>query len=90
MACRPAGTLGATATYAGVRPPTLSEPGDEREYGSDYPLEVRQQLIDAVYAGQPFRTLLSDLGPDLQSGVGTHQDRREVVGRAGGDPPKRP
>ena len=26
------------------------------------PLEVRQQLLDAIYAGQPFRTALRDLG----------------------------
>jgi len=29
------------------------------------PLEVRQQLLDAIYAGQPFRTVLRDL--DLTS-----------------------
>jgi hypothetical protein len=26
------------------------------------PVELRQQLLDAIYAGQPFRTALSDLG----------------------------
>ncbi len=26
------------------------------------PLEVRQQLVEAIYAGQPFRTVLRDLG----------------------------
>jgi len=26
------------------------------------PLEVRQQLLDAIDAGQPFRTVLRDLG----------------------------
>jgi hypothetical protein len=26
------------------------------------PVEVRQQLLDAIYAGQPFRTVLRDLG----------------------------
>jgi hypothetical protein len=26
------------------------------------PVEVRQQLLDAIYAGQPFRTTLRDLG----------------------------
>jgi hypothetical protein len=26
------------------------------------PLEVRQQLLDAIYAGQPFRQILRDLG----------------------------
>jgi hypothetical protein len=26
------------------------------------PIELRQQLLDAVYAGQPFRTVLRDLG----------------------------
>ena len=28
------------------------------------PIEVRQQLLDAIYAGQPFRTVLRDLGTD--------------------------
>jgi hypothetical protein len=26
------------------------------------PVEMRQQLLDAIYAGQPFRTILRDLG----------------------------
>ena len=26
------------------------------------PLEVRQQLLDAIYQGRPFRTILRDLG----------------------------
>jgi hypothetical protein len=26
------------------------------------PVEMRQQLLDAIYAGQPFRTVLRDLG----------------------------
>jgi hypothetical protein len=26
------------------------------------PVEVRQQLLDAIYSGQPFRTVLRDLG----------------------------
>jgi hypothetical protein len=26
------------------------------------PVEMRQQLLDAIYAGQPFRTVLDDLG----------------------------
>ena len=26
------------------------------------PLEVRQQFLDAIYSGQPFRTVLRDLG----------------------------
>jgi hypothetical protein len=26
------------------------------------PVEVRQQLLNAIYAGQPFRTVLRDLG----------------------------
>ena len=26
------------------------------------PVELRQQLLDAIYAGQPFRTVLRDLG----------------------------
>jgi cytidylate kinase len=26
------------------------------------PVEARQQLLDAIYSGQPFRTVLRDLG----------------------------
>jgi len=26
------------------------------------PIEVRQQFLDAIYGGQPFRTVLRDLG----------------------------
>jgi hypothetical protein len=26
------------------------------------PVEVRQQLLDGIYAGEPFRSLLGDLG----------------------------
>jgi hypothetical protein len=26
------------------------------------PVEIRQQLLDAIYSGQPFRTVLRDLG----------------------------
>jgi hypothetical protein len=34
------------------------EPG----HGDRLPVEVRQQLLDAIYAGEPFRTALRDLG----------------------------
>jgi hypothetical protein len=27
------------------------------------PVEVRERLLDAIYAGQPFRTILRDIGP---------------------------
>jgi hypothetical protein len=39
----------------------------QREFGraraqSRLPVEVRQQLLDAIYGGQPFRSALRDLG----------------------------
>jgi hypothetical protein len=49
------------------------------------PVELRQQLLDAIYAGQPFRTVLRDLGL-TQSGVGAHQDRPGMVREAGYSP----
>ena len=30
--------------------------------GAGFPVEVRQRLLGAVYAGTPFRTILRDLG----------------------------
>jgi hypothetical protein len=33
-----------------------------REAQERLPVELRQQLLDAIYAGQPFRTVLRDLG----------------------------
>jgi len=33
-----------------------------RRAQSQLPVEVRQRLLDAIYAGQPFRTILRDLG----------------------------
>jgi transposase len=42
---------------------TLPGPADEPERRSGYqPAEVRQQLLDAIYSGQPFRTVLRDVG----------------------------
>jgi len=37
-----------------------------------FPVEVRQQLLDAIYAGQPFRATLRDSGltPNQVMGVG--------------------
>jgi hypothetical protein len=34
----------------------------ELERRSAYRVEVRRQLLDGIYAGQPFRTVLRDLG----------------------------
>ena len=33
------------------------------------PVEVRQQLLDAIYAGQPFRAVLRDLGLTADRGT---------------------
>jgi hypothetical protein len=56
-----------------------------------FPPDVRQQLLDAIYGGKPFRTALEDLG--FQSSLGAHQDRRETVraarGRPDGNAPRR-
>jgi hypothetical protein len=38
------------------------------------PAEVRKQLLDAIYAGQPFRQVLRDLGRTPQCGLGPRQD----------------
>jgi hypothetical protein len=61
------------------------------------PVQVRQQLLDAIYSGQPFRTALRDLGLTSKSGVGAHQDRPGMVratgcstdGKSPGRPPAR-
>jgi hypothetical protein len=50
------------------------------------PLEVRQQLLDAIYGGQPFRTALRDLGLTFNQVWGAHQDRSGMVRSAGGRP----
>jgi hypothetical protein len=38
------------------------------------PVEMRQQLVDAIHAGQPFRQVLRDLGLNSEPGLGAHQD----------------
>jgi hypothetical protein len=43
------------------------------------PVEVRQQLLDAIYDGQQFRTAIPPTRCDLQPGVGAYQDRRKMV-----------
>jgi hypothetical protein len=40
---------------------TLGHAADTRAQ-QRLPVELRQQLLDAIYAGQPFRTVLRDLG----------------------------
>jgi hypothetical protein len=59
---RPAGTLGATAPSAGVGTATPSEPGDGPERICGYQSRYGNSSVDAIYAGQPFRAVLRDLG----------------------------
>jgi hypothetical protein len=42
---------------------------------------VRQQLLDAIYAGHPFRTVLRDLDLTPNQGLGVDQDQRGWVTR---------
>jgi hypothetical protein len=53
---------GATALSVPGRTPTTRELADEPEHRSGYPEDVRQRFLDAIYASQPFRTVLRDLG----------------------------
>jgi len=52
------------------------------------PVEMRQQLLDPIYDGQPFRTVLRDLGLTSNQ-VGNDQNRPGVVGEAGYSPNRR-
>jgi len=58
------------------------------------PVEVRQQLLEAIYDDQPFRTVLLDLSLTSNQVLGAHQDRprqvREARGRPDRNPPGRP
>jgi hypothetical protein len=45
------------------------------------PVEVRQQLLDAIYSGQPFRTVLRDLGLTPNQVWGLTQSDDEWSGR---------
>jgi hypothetical protein len=55
------------------------------------PLEVRQQLLDAIYNGQPFRTVLRDLNltPNQVWGLTKTDEVNPARGRPDGDPPGR-
>jgi hypothetical protein len=48
------------------------------------PAELRQQLLDAMYSGQPFRAVLRDLGLTSNQvwGLTKTDDRRRLVGSA--------
>jgi hypothetical protein len=48
------------------------------------PAEVRQELLDAIHRGEPFRQILRDLGLTSNQVWGAHQDRRGMVREAGG------
>lgn len=58
------------------------------------PAELRQQLLDAIYSGQPFRTALRDLGLTSNQVWGLTKNRPRMVREAGGrvdsNPPGRP
>ena len=41
---------------------------------------MRQRFLDAIHDGQPFRTVLLDLGLTPNQVWGPHQDRSGVVG----------
>jgi hypothetical protein len=41
------------------------------------PVEVRQQLLDAIYSGQPFRTVLLDLGLTSNQVLGLTKTNQE-------------
>ena len=60
---------------------------DQRARGRNWaqerlPVQLRQQLLDAIYSGQPFRTALRDLGLTSNQVWGS-QDRSGMVGEAG-------
>ena len=59
---RPAGTPDVTAPFAGGHTATPQRAWGRARAQKRLPVEVRQQLLDAIYAGQPFRTVLRDLG----------------------------
>jgi hypothetical protein len=58
------------------------------------PVKTRQEVLDAINRGQPFRTVLRDLGLTSNQVFGARQDRPGLVGEAGGhldgNPSRRP
>jgi hypothetical protein len=58
----PAGWKAATANDAAKDRMTPRRRGSGVRRKSDSPVEVRQQLLDAIYDDQPFRTVVRDLG----------------------------
>jgi hypothetical protein len=61
MAHLRAGTPAAAATGAGVRTPRLRKYLGEQGRKRGLPVAVRQQLLDAICAGRPFRTVVREL-----------------------------
>jgi hypothetical protein len=61
MAQRPGGITGARAIYAVRRTPTTRGPAGRARAQKRLPFELCQQLLDTIYSGQPFRTVLRDL-----------------------------
>jgi hypothetical protein len=47
----------------------------QRKAQKRLPTEVRQQLLNAIYGGQPFRTVIRDLGLTSNQVLGAHQNR---------------
>jgi hypothetical protein len=61
--------------------PTIRELADEPERRKRLPAEVRQQLLDAIYGGQPFRQMLRDLGLTSNQVWGFTRTDQEWSGR---------
>jgi hypothetical protein len=62
MVRRRDGTTGAAALCAVGRTETTERARGRARAQQPLPVELRQQLLNAIYAGQPFRTVLRDLG----------------------------
>jgi hypothetical protein len=62
MVRRRDGTTGAAALCAVGRTETTERARGRARAQQPLPVELRQQLVNAIYAGQPFRTVLRDLG----------------------------
>ncbi len=61
MAHRPAGTPDAAAPACRAAHAETQRPFGRASAQQRLPAEARQQLLDGIYAGQPFRSLLLDL-----------------------------
>jgi hypothetical protein len=73
-----------------VAAPNAAKARFQRKAQKRLPAEVRQQLLDAIYSGQPFKTGLRDLGLTSNQVWGPDQDRRGMVRQVGGRPDGNP